>query len=320
MAIYLGSAGHIKLKRPTTDFIATVINPADINVKRKRLSIDFYGLENTRLLDVTEVEDSVYNFITGDRLEFRTIDSSENLGFIPDSEYGDNKPHRSVTRYVHIDAVGGMRLFKTFGAAINGEVGDAISLQDISKSQKIEIRSRQNASSDWRCLGNVTSYEIVSDREAIDTTLLSQAYRHQYEAGLIQGSGRISTFWEYKYETCGPNNEDEIYAELPYFLAATVLRLEQGGTFVGRFYLNSASNARENLYYNCPSCIITNCSVNVEPESVITADIDFIVNGKIQLKYGVSLDLLKQDGTLRSDDYIIEDSSGKPIELIGPNF
>ena len=314
MSIYLGSAGHIELARPTTDWLPTTINNGDINTNSRRLSFDLYG-----------VADTIQHFITGDRLEFRSDNSSDTdevLGFIPAAEYPNNTQSFSITRYAHIDAAGGIRLYRTFGGAINGKREDAIELQKLpasfSGTQKIKVRVSHNASNDLRCLGQVTSYEIVSERENIDITSLNQLFRQQYEAGLIQGSGRISAFWEFKYNVCGQNYDGDRYNELPYFLAATVLRLEQGATFTGRFYLYSEADGdqRDVLYYDCPKCVITNCAVSVEPTSIITADIDFVVSGRVSLKYGMNVDLLSQEGTVRETRYIVDEAKGKPHEMI----
>ena len=48
---------------------------------------------------------------------------------------------------------------------------------------------------DDRCLAEVTSYQITTSRETIDSTHLGAHYRKQYEAGLIQGQGQIECLW-----------------------------------------------------------------------------------------------------------------------------
>ena len=85
-------------------------------------------------------------------------------------------------------------------------------------------------------MGEVTNYELVSERSRIDITSLSQAYRQQYEAGIIQGSGRISAFWEHEFGMCEIAGAIR-YPEVSFFLAAVILRLEQGADFGARFLL-----------------------------------------------------------------------------------
>jgi hypothetical protein len=344
MTIYLGSSGHVELQRPTTEWMRTTVNNPDINVNQRRFSVNFYGDQdgaaNTagnarRPVARAEAEDSLYNFVTGDRVTIRTV-SGKDLAFIPDDEFPDGKPHRSITRFVYLDQAGGMRLYTDFARALAGDKDGALVLNLLDTSrldadtgpagnsevdntyQLIEMRADELGGSGWRCLGEVTSYELVSERENIDTTALNQAYRQQYEAGIIQGSGRISAFWEHEFGLC-ENEGLERYPELSFFLAAVILRLEQGADFGARFYLTKSDgeNSPQSLWYDCPKCVITNCSVSVEPTQIITADIDFVTTGKIRLKQGFPVDRLLQEETpIRSGGgYVTDEFSELPMEL-----
>ena len=343
MTIYLGSSGHVELQRPTTEWMRTTVNDPDINVNQRRFSVNFYGDQdgaaNTnanvrRPLDRAQAEDSLYNFVTGDRVTIRTV-SGENLAFIPDSEFPDGRPHPSITRFVYLDQAGGMRLYTDFARALAGAKDGAVELNLLDTSrldantgpdgnsevdnryQLIEMRADELGEAGWRCLGEVTSYELVSERENIDTTALNQAYRQQYEAGIIQGSGRISAFWEHEFGNC--EVVDAIrYPEVSFFLAAVILRLEQGADFGARFYLTKGdgANSSQSLWYDCPKCVITNCSVSVEPTQIITAEIDFITTGKIRLKQGFPVDRLLLEGTPRiQGGYVADEFSTHPMEL-----
>ena len=346
MTIYLGSSGHVELQRPTTEWMRTTVNNPDINTNQRRFSVNFYGDQdgaaNTnanvrRPLDRAQAEDSLYNFVTGDRVTIRTV-SGQNLAFIPDAEFPDGRPHRSITRFVYLDQAGGMRLYRDFASALAGDKEGAtvLNLLDISRLdpntgpdgnsevdntyQLIEMRAEELGEAGWRCLGEVTSYELVSERENIDTTALNQAYRQQYEAGIIQGSGRISAFWEHEFGLCEPGKTDcPRYPEVSYFLAAVILRLEQGADFGARFYLTKSDgeNSPQSLWYDCPKCVITNCSVSVEATQIISADIDFITTGKIRLKQGFPVDrLLLEETPIRSGGGFVSDEfSNLPMEL-----
>ena len=228
-----------------------------------------------------------------------------------------------------------MRLYKDFARALAGTSDGALQLQVLDTSrldentgpdgnsevdntyQLIEIRGSEQG---FRCMGQVTSYELVSERENIDTTALNQAYRQQYEAGLIQGSGRISAFWESELEQCKFNDVDR-YPEVSYFLAAVILRLEQGADFGARFFLTDTDdrNTSQAMFYDCPKCVITNCTVSVEPTQVITADIDFVTTGKVRLKQGFAVDrLIPEDSPKRIGSeagYIVDEFSVAPMEL-----
>ena len=344
MTIYLGSSGHVELQRPTTEWLRTTVNNPDINVNQRRFSVNFYGDQDgaansnanvRRPIHRAEAEDSLYNFITGDRVTIRTV-SGEHLAFIPDAEFPDGEPHRSITRFVYVDQAGGIRLYRDFAAALRGSQDGATQLNLLDETrldadtgpdgnsevdntyQLVEMRAEQLGESGWRCLGEVTSYELVSERERIDITSLSQAYRQQWDAGIIQGSGRISAFWEHEFGKCEDPDLNR-YPEVSFFLAAVILRLEQGADFGARFYLSESDNreSSQSMWYDCPKCIITNCTVSVEPTQIITADIDFITTGKIRLKQGFPVDrLLLEETPLRSEGGYVADEFGfTPMEL-----
>ena len=343
MTIYLGSSGHVELQRPTTAWLRTTINNPDINVGQSRFSINFYGDQDgaansnanvRRPAFRAEAEDSLYNFVTGDRVTIRSV-SGRDLAFIPDAEFPDGNPHRSITRFVYVDQAGGIRLYRDFADALAGKRDTATTLTLLDPTrldpntgpagnsevdntyQMVEMRAEELGEAGWRCLGEVTSYELVSERERIDVTALNQAYRQQYEAGIIQGSGRISAFWEHEFGMC-ENEGLARYPEASFFLAAVILRLEQGADFGARFYLTKADgqNDPQSLWYDCPKCVITNCSVSVEPTQIVTADIDFITTGKIRLKQGFPVDRLLLEGTPRvQGGFISDEFSSLPMEL-----
>ena len=193
MTIYLGSSGHVELQRPTTQWMRTTVNNPDINVAQHRFSVNFYGDQNgaantaqnvRRPVDRAQAEDSLYNFVTGDRVTIRTV-SGENLAFIPDSEFSDNQGHRSITRFIYVDQAGGIRLYQNFADALAGKRANSVDLTLLDESrldpdtgppgnsevdntyQMVEMRAEELGESGWRCLGEVTSYELVSERENI---------------------------------------------------------------------------------------------------------------------------------------------------------
>jgi len=344
MTIYLGAAGHVELQRPTTEWLRTTINNPDINVGQRRFSVNFYGDQDgaansstnvRRPIHRAEAEDSLYNFVTGDRVTIRSV-SGNNLAFLPDSSHHDGNPHPQITAFIYLDQAGGIRLYRDFAQALAGKQDGALDLQLLDETllddntgpdgasevdntyQLIEMRAEQLGESGWRCLGEVTNYELVSERERIDITGLSQAYRQQWDAGIIQGSGRISAFWEHQFGDC-ENIDVARYPEVSFFLAAVILRLEQGADFGARFYLtkNDGADNPQSMWYDCPKCVITNCTVSVEPTQIITADIDFITTGKIRLKQGFPVDRLLLEGTTAriQSGYVADEFGATPVEL-----
>ena len=86
---FLGNEGRILLSRKGSDqaFIS-LVDASDVRTDVNRFSVDF-GHEQ---------------FITGDRVELKTLDGSD-LNWVDDPAADD-----SFTRFVHVDAAGRMRL------------------------------------------------------------------------------------------------------------------------------------------------------------------------------------------------------------------
>ena len=75
-------------------------------------------------------------------------------------------------------------------------------------------------------MAQVNSFEINTERETVDTTVLSDEFRTRVNT-LISGSGRISAFWEYTGDTAN---------ELPNVLVrACAHRTRVGSNFMGSF-------------------------------------------------------------------------------------
>ena len=164
MAVYLGDSGMVTLQRDSSEnLLATQLDAADVNVGQRRFSVNFYSDANR---DTVEQTDSILNFITGDRLEIRTLPVND---VRPDLELIPGWTDPSITRYVYVDAAGGMRLYDNFADCLEGKVETALELQNPSAPQRIEMRTR--SSSLARCMAQVTSCEITTSRETIDTTV-----------------------------------------------------------------------------------------------------------------------------------------------------
>ena len=100
MSIYFGSTGFIELKRDALNSeISTSINPADVNTTKKRFS----------------VENVSGSLITGDQIEIETTDGT-NLELLAGHNFPD------LRKYIHIDDMGGIKLYDTFASALAGEV------------------------------------------------------------------------------------------------------------------------------------------------------------------------------------------------------
>jgi hypothetical protein len=291
MTIYLGEQGHVELERQgARDFdeervpLFTSIEPDDVNAAAKRFS--FLGAQ--------------LGLITGDRIEIRTT-SGADLELVEGHNFPD------WLGYIHVDAIGGIRLYDDFPAAIDGAKTAALALVTPSAIQQIEITSRDNK---FRCVAQVRSYSITTQRETIDVTSLNQQYRNQYHQGLISGQGRMDCFWEHtRRDDCPPDAELD-FGEYSAYLAFLCIRLEQGSSFTGRFYLYDGGTTERSVWYECQA-VITNVVVTVEPTEIISTAVDFITTGPIRLQTGILPSYLQKE---QDDDYILQEN-GDRIEV-----
>ena len=260
MSIYFGSTGFIELKRDALNSeISTSINPDDVNTTKKRFS----------------VEDVDGSLITGDQVEIETVDGS-NLELLSGHTFPD------LLKYVHIDDVGGIRLYDNFAVSLAGEVTDALTLTAPSSTKNILIRTRNSR---FRPLAKITEFEITTTRDTVDVTNLGEEFRNQYENGLISGQGTIQTIWQHRNFQNDTTNFSS--PEFPVYLSQLLVRMKQGADFEGRFYIYHDPSQSTNSVWYQSMCIVTNVAVNVPASGLVEARIEFITNGEIKLHNGV---------------------------------
>ncbi len=296
MTIYLGEQGHVELQRQgaaDTDgqvpSMFTSLRPEDVNAPAKRFS--FLGAQ--------------LGLITGDKISIATRRgrTAQNRPIpAPNLELvaGHNFP--DWLGYVNVDAIGGIRLYENFDDAIDGKKNIAIDLVTPSNLQSLEITSRDNKT---RCIAQIRSYEITTTRETIDVTSLNQQYRNQYHQGLISGQGRMDCYWEHKRDNAC--TEDAAFSEYSAYLAFLCVRLQQGASFLGRFFLYDGGITEKSVWYECQA-VVTNVVVNVEPSQLIGTTVDFITTGPIRLQTGILPAYLVLEG---SEDYILQENYGR---------
>lgn len=281
MTFYLGNYGNIRLRRGTDPVIGSIssdVEPDDISLVLNRV-----GFENAS-----------ENLLTGDRVDLTTTDS-RGLAFIPASNWSINQIQDTFSCFVHVNEVGGLRLFPTFGDAVNNTRSNEITLQSFSGSPlnlTVTIRDIK-----YSLLGCVSQFEFNASRDAIDVTSLSDKYKRQYDAGLLSGSGRIEC--AFNYETTGVE-------EAPLLLLQIIQRLDIGCAFDLALYLTdrAVDPTLQNLFYLL-TAVPTNTGISLRSGDIITCTMDFVTTGTTRLIFGVPSDyLLKED-----DDRIrVEDS------------
>ena len=284
MSIYFGSTGFIELKRDALNSdISTSLDPADVNTTKKRFSVD-------------KADGSL---ITGDQIEIETTDGS-NLELLSGHSFPD------LRKYIHIDDMGGIKLYNTFASALAGEVTDALTLTAPSSTKNILIRTRNTR---FRPLAKITEFEITTTRDTVDITNLGEEFRKQYENVLIPGQGTIQTIWQHR----NFQNDTPGFAspEFPVYLSQLLVRMQQGADFEGRFYIYHDPSQSTNSVWYQSMCVVTNVAINVPASGLVEARIEFITNGLIKLHNGVPPSFL----LLESSDRILqEDGNGILLE------
>lgn len=294
MAIYLGNAGNVEFSRQSMEAAReSIVNPADVNATLNRFSFDFDE-----------------GFLTsGDFLELTTTDGT-NLDFVAAAGWLNNTVQNSGNWYVFIDDVGGIKLYNNFDDSLAGGVTGIVDLIAINRDIPIRatVRSR-----DSRLLACVSDYELNTNREAVDVTVLSDQHRQQF-SGLISGSGRLTAQWDYVNES----NEESVH-----YLMQLVLRTEIGSSFHGKFYIKSsgaepaagtiaAGQVNDALWWEFDA-VVTSSATSFAPGNIIVSSIDFVTTGKINIRARTQAegDLLLENG----DILVQEQNNAAPILL-----
>jgi hypothetical protein len=265
MGIYLGQIGQIELSRKSGEsYKESVVNPSDVNDLRNRFSFDF----------------DEGSLITGDLLEITSTDGTD-LDFIDASGWADNTVYPSGNWYVFVDELGGIKLYTSFAASLDGGTTGLVSLAAIARDIPIRVLVRDR---DSRIVGEITEYELNTNRETVDVSVLGDEYRQQYSS-LISGSGRLTAHWDYT------NNKE--YESVNY-LMQLILRTEVGSSFHGKFYIKAentvaqtgafdAGQINDSLWWEFDA-LVTSAAISFTPDSIIQGIIDFVSTGPVKLR------------------------------------
>jgi hypothetical protein len=271
MTVYLGTHGEIELRRVFNGgTLRSTIDAADVNATEKRFSFDF---EHGQL-------------VTGDQIEITSTNGSA-LTFIPGDTDG------SVKQFIHVDELDGIRLYGSFADAVTGGKTNAIALNTPTSSVPVEVIVESVSP---RLLAQVSSFEINTERETVDTTVLSDEFRSRINT-LISGSGRITAFWEYTGNSA---------QELPMYLYELAHRTKVGSNFIGRFYIKKAGynpsgvaeRNNDEVWWRVEA-IITAAAIQFAPDSTVQITADFITTGEVllRMKLDSPIGLLQEDSS-----------------------
>ena len=263
MSVYLGSYGLVELRRSSELAEKTsIVNPGDVNTARRRFSFDFdAGFLNS-----------------GDQLEIRTTDGT-NLDFVDATGWLVGTVQDAGHWYIHVDELGGIRLYDTFDKSIEGLQSQAIVLTSIARDIPIAVRIVNIIP---RVLAQCTYFELNTTREAVDTTALGDEFRSQYSS-LISGSGNFRAYWEYL-----PSYAKQATAESAHYLLQLAIRTEVGSKFAAKFYLKvgsedgSKTTIDDEIWYEIEG-LVTQAGVNFSPDNAVEISADFVTTGPIRL-------------------------------------
>ena len=259
MTVLLGNSGRVLLSRAGTFSFETNILSADVNTTLMRVG----------------VEGAIDNLLTGDRIEIKTTDD-RGIAFFPSGVWPTaTAPQPSISAHVNVNAAGGLRFFSNFTDAVNNNRAEEYTVQTSSGETLPVTVSVQDFN--YNILGNVSSYEFNTEREDVDITTLNDKFRQRYSAGLINGNGQITTYFD--FETTG-------IQETPLLLMQTIQRLEAGSKLNLRLYVQEdVVVPANNVYYEVEAMIVRS-GINVTADTVIEATIDFVSTGEVRLLVG----------------------------------
>lgn len=278
MAIYLGESGSVELKRDSlNEPIVVTIEPDDVNVQKRRFSFD----------------SALGTIITGDQIRLEAY---------KDSTFTFIEGYTGAWEgFVHVDSVGGLKLYPLFEEALAGELDNALILIKNTVNEKITVSTK---GATFRCVAQVQEFELTDSRDTIDITSIGEEFRRNYANGLISGQGSMTCFWEYA-ATC---NDNDCVVEYAHYLAQLVLRLRQGADFIGRFFIHIDERA---AVWQEATCIVTNVAISISPKALIRSQVQFVTTGEIRLLTGTPPSVLLQENTFK---ILAENGEGLGIE------
>ena len=289
MSVYLGNAGGVEIRRQGEP-IDVELQADDVNVDERRFSLDF---------DPDYAGTRPSPLITGDQVEFSSADGTTDLELVAGLTDTD------VTRWVHVDVMGGIRLFDSYEKAVNGGKETSIELVTPAADQNIVV---DVVNTQFECVAQMRSYELTTQRETVNLDLLGEEFRQFYDQGMISGQGSITAIWDYKHCECADDHPSD--AELAHYFGQLVIRFREGSRFKGIFSVFRSDT--DAVWYEC-DCICTSVGMSFAPGEVINSTIQFITTGQIQLKQGEPPSYLLQEQGVDSE-MLLEQPPGA-IEL-----
>jgi len=254
MTVYLGNAGNIELTRDSGDVIGGTITPSNVVASKGLFSFDF----------------SSGTFVTGDFVEFRSIDNVTTLSFVSGWAYSKGN------WFVNVDQLDGLRLYNTYSDAVAGELNNRVALATPGAAIAVGCKILNSTP---RILGQIVKFELSTDREAVDKTGLGDEFRNQYST-LITGSGSIECIFD--YAVAGET-------EVAVYLHNLLLRQQFGSDFKANLYIliegqaQGVNAANDSIWYEI-SGVMTQAAISCTAGDIISSTFTFVTTGEIKLR------------------------------------
>jgi hypothetical protein len=281
MTFFAGHTGTVLLRRSSqAASFNTVVSNDDINTTLNRVGFD----------------GSLENLVTGDRITLTTSDARK-LAFFPATTWPIAETlQSSIALFVNVNLYGGLRFFRSFQAAVNNDRSQEISViafEGAPLAITVEVEDLG-----FNVLGSVTSFDFQTEREAVETTSLSDKFKQQYSAGLISGSGSLDALFSVS---------DTGSKETSLLLLQLIQRVEIGSAFEAQLFVTSENVYGSDLdvYYQF-NAVITRAGIEVASDGIISTSIDFLSTGEVALKVGVAPSKL----TLQNGGYMLLEDFG----------
>lgn len=261
MTYFIGNVGNVRLRRNSENILDVVVKDADTITVLNRIGIE--GAND--------------NLLTGDKVTIST-DDARGIAFFPVNSWvdGEGVSHRSFSQFINVNAAGGVRFFPSFQAAVNNVRAEEYTIQNFGGDplpMRIQVRDISA-----NLLGDVTSYEFNTDREALETTALSDKFKRMYSAGLISGSGKID---------CIFNNQTSGVKETPLLALQLINRVDVGSEFDCLLSITDSDNdpSQLDIFYEF-TALVTRSGLQVSASELVRCSIDFVTTGEIKLLVG----------------------------------
>lgn len=274
MAFVVGNKGSFRLARTSEASLTASVIPADVSTSLNRVGLEGVGDE----------------LITGDQVVISTTDSRL-LAFLASSAWEDSNRHDNIVAYVNVNEMGGVRFFDDFTDAVNNNRSAEKTVAEFSGDPlEVELTVKEGR---YRALAGVTAYRFSTDRDALETTSLSDGFRERF-GGLLTGSGSLDILYDYKLGS-GVYN-----METPLAIFQTLTRLQAGAKFNALLYVREPNTAlgetgKDAVFYEFEG-LITRAGIDGSADALVRASIDFVTTGSVYMKIGaVNSHVLKED-------------------------